>query len=169
MTTIGVAIAVPEPWAEELQRCRASFGDVNALAIPTHITLLPPTHVPHPLDDVDKHLAHVADDTTSFPLELAGTATFRPVSPVVFVVVTTGFGACEKLADGVRTGPLAQDLAFPYHPHVTVAHDLDEAALDAAANRLAGFCCQFAVTEFLLYVHGSDGVWRPRRSFQLGV
>ncbi len=41
MSTIGVAIAVPEPWAGELQRYRASFGDPLAEAIPTHITLVP--------------------------------------------------------------------------------------------------------------------------------
>ena len=45
MTTIGVAIAIPEPFGSELQSHRASFGDVMAEAIPTHLTLLPPSEV----------------------------------------------------------------------------------------------------------------------------
>lgn len=167
MTTVGVAIAVPEPWAGELQRHRASFGDVHAEAIPTHVTLLPPTTAPDSLADVERHLGEVAAATPCFSVRLQGTASFRPVSPVVFVVLTDGFAECEKLADAIRQGRLQQELAFPYHPHVTVAHDVDDASLDVACDRLADFSCAFEVTAFHLYVHGADGVWRPRRSFPL--
>lgn len=169
MTTIGVAIAVPEPWAGELQRYRASFGDSFAEAIPTHVTLVPPTPVPDPLDGIERHLDDVAAAVPRFRLRLQGTATFRPVSPVVFIVVATGFGICEALAGAIRAGPLQQELAFPYHPHVTVAHDLDDSSLDRAQESLAAFACTIDVAEFHLYVHGSDGVWRPRRSFPLAA
>ncbi|MGI8701247.1 MAG: 2'-5' RNA ligase family protein [Nocardioidaceae bacterium] len=167
MTKIGVAVAVPEPWAGELERYRASFGDLLAHSIPAHVTLLPPTQVTSGLRDVERHLAGVAALAPPFALRLQGTGSFRPVSPVVFVVVTQGIALCEKLAGEVRRGPLEQDLAYPYHPHVTVAHDLDDASLDAARDRLAGFGCTFDATAFHLYVHDDDGVWRPRRTFQL--
>lgn len=167
MTTIGVAIAVPEPWAGELQRYRASFGDPLAEAIPTHVTLVPPVQVADEIDAIERHLADVAAATPRFPLRLRGTATFRPVSPVVFIALTEGISACEMLAEAIRKGPLAHELAFPYHPHVTVAHDLDEAALDLAYDKLADYRCAFDVTAFHLYVHGSDGVWRPARTFSL--
>ncbi len=165
--TIGVAIAIPEPWAAELQQHRASFGDPQAGAIPTHITLVPPTDVTVDLDVVERHLATVAADRSPFPLRLRGTATFRPVSPVVFIAVSEGISACELLAGAARSGPLHQDLSFPYHPHVTVAHHLDEAALDHAYDALADFDCSFDVVDFHLYVHGDDGVWRPFRTFAL--
>lgn len=167
MTTIGVAIAVPEPWAGELQRHRASFGDVHAESIPTHVTLLPPTQVPPPLDTIDEHLDTVAAATSAFSVRLSGTSTFRPVSPVVFVVLVEGFDGCQMLAAAIRRGPLGQQLAYPYHPHVTVAHDLPDDVLDRACERLAGFDCTFDVTAYHLYVHETDGVWRPRRSFPL--
>ena len=69
----------------------------------------------------------------------------------------------------VRRGPLAVDLAFPYHPHVTVAHHLGDAALDRAFDELVGFECEFDVDGFHLYVHDDDAGWqadprlRPRR------
>jgi 2'-5' RNA ligase len=165
--TIGVAVAVPEPYASELQTHRAMFGDPLALAIPSHITLVPPTDVDDVLDAVLDHLAVVAQKHEPFGLRLRGTATFRPVSPVVFVNVTEGISACELLAHDACQGPLGQNLAFPSHPHVTVAHHLDEAALDDAYEALADYDCTFDVDSFSLYVHGDDGVWRPEATFAL--
>ena len=168
MSTIGVAIAIPEPWATDLQAQRASFGDPQATAIPTHITLVPPTDVGDGLETVEKHLTEVAAQQTPFRLRLRGTATFRPVSPVVFIAVSEGISACEILAQAARSGPLEQQLTFPYHPHVTVAHHLDEDALDHAYDALADFDCTFEVADFHLYQHGDDGVWRPATTYTLG-
>jgi 2'-5' RNA ligase len=165
---IGVAIAVPEPWAGELQSYRAAFGDPLADAIPAHVTLVPPTSTDD-IPAVERHLDAVAAGSSRFLLRLRGTATFRPVSPVVFIAVTEGISSCEMLAAAARSGPLAQPLTFPYHPHVTIAHDLDDAALDLAFARLADYGCTFEVTSFSLYVHGSDEVWRPHRSFALAA
>lgn len=169
MRTIGVAIAVPEPWGGELQRWRRSFGDPLADAIPTHVTLIPPTEVePGALPEIEQFLLTVAEAAEPFRMRLRGTATFRPVSPVVFVALVEGISSCERLADGVRSGPLAHELRFNYHPHVTVAHDLPEHVLDKAFESLAGFEAAYTVTGFSLYEHGSDEVWRPQRDFALG-
>ena len=168
MSMIGVAITVPEPYGSELQRYRASFGDPLAHAIPTHVTLLPPTNVAEAdLPDLEGHLEKVAASHQVFVMRLSGTATFQPVSPVVFIAVREGISCCEMLADAIRSGPLERDLSFPYHPHVTVAHDLAEARLDAAYEALADYECRFDVTSFSLYRHGVDQVWRRQRDFML--
>lgn len=168
MRTIGVAIPIPEPWASELQQDRSSFGDPEAEAIPTHVTLVPPTVLPPGgVDEVEQHLTQVAAGHAPFRLRLRGTATFRPVSPVVFISVTEGISSCELLAAAVRSGPLAQDLSFPYHPHVTIAHHLDEPALDRAYEKLADFDVAFDICAFCMYVHGEDGVWRPATEIPL--
>jgi 2'-5' RNA ligase len=167
--TIGVAVAVPEPYGSELRRYRASFGDPQADAVPTHVTLLPPTEVdPDRLDDIEHHLAFVSARHPSFRMHLRGTATFQPVSPVVFVALAEGISACEVLASDVRSGTLDRELTFPYHPHVTVAHHIDENALDRAFKVLSDYECTFDVGSFHLYVHGEDEVWRPYRTFELG-
>ena len=167
--TIGVAIPVPEPFSAELQSWRRAFGDPLANAIPPHITLLPPTVVPvGQLPTVEKHLAEVAAAGEPFRVRLRGTATFRPVSPVVFVALAEGISACEMLSKSVRTGPLPVELTYPYHPHVTVAHELPDDVLDRAFSQLADYAAQFDVTAFSLYEHGADHVWRPRRSFPVG-
>ncbi|PKK12741.1 MAG: 2'-5' RNA ligase [Thermomonospora sp. CIF 1] len=167
--TIGVVIAIPEPYGGELQRWRESFGDALARSIPTHITLLPPTEVDGGrLPAIEAHLRRVAEGERAFLIRLSGTATFRPVSPVVFVALSDGIGACERLEAKVRSGPLARDLQFPYHPHVTVAHDLPEEVLDRAFKELAGYRAEFTVWGFSLYEHGPDGVWRPLRDYPFG-
>lgn len=166
MPTIGVAIAIPEPWATQLQDYRTAIGDLTATKIPTHITLVPPTEVDD-LTAVEEHLAEVAPSREAFRIHLRGTGTFRPVSPVVFVTVVEGISQCEQLADAVRRGPLATELAFPYHPHVTVAHHLDDAALDQAFDDLTSFDCAFEVAEFHLYLHDEELGWQPDLSFAL--
>ena len=98
-------------------------------------------------------------------MTLRGTGTFRPVSPVVFVQVAGGLAECEQLEGAIRGGPLHRDLAFNYHPHVTVAHHVDEAAMDRAFEDLAGYTCTFEVREFHLYEHGTDRVWRAVHAF----
>ena len=168
MPTIGVAVAIPEPWATQLQDYRASIGDAMAATIPTHITLIPPTELDdEELGRVEEHLAAVAAEVPGFEVHLRGTGSFRPVSPVVFVSLVEGISQCEQLAGAVRRGPLAVDLAFPYHPHVTVAHDVAEARLDQAFDELSEFECQFDVDDFHLYVHDHERGWTPTRFFTL--
>jgi len=168
MPTIGVAVAIPEPWATQLQDYRAAVGDTTAAMIPTHITLVPPTDVaPETVEDIESHLAAAADRVSAFSVHLRGTGTFRPTSPVVFVSLAAGISECEELADAVRRGPLAMDLPFPFHPHVTIAHHLSDEQLDRAFDELAGFECEFDVEDFKLYVHDEDLGWRPTRYFTL--
>jgi 2'-5' RNA ligase len=166
---IGVAIPIPDPYGAQLQRIRASLGDEMARAIPTHITLLPPTEIPGgggELAAIEEHLAAVARSGRRFGIRLRGTATFRPVSPVVFIALTEGISECERIHEQVLAGPLERELEFPYHPHVTVAHHLPDDVMDRAYKDLAGYEAHFEVEGFSLYEHGADGVWRPRRHFR---
>ena len=165
---IGVALQVPAPHGPLLQRARAGFGDPLAQDIPPHVTLLGPTVLdPDQLEAVGDHLTAVGRAHAPFTLHLRGTGTFRPVSSVVFIQVVRGIAECEQLERAVRSGPLDQELRFNYHPHVTVAHDVDEASLDRAFTDLADFDAQFLVDGFQVFEHGDDGVWRAVRDFPL--
>ncbi|WP_019134946.1 2'-5' RNA ligase family protein [Cellulomonas massiliensis] len=165
---IGVAVTVPEPHGSVLQGARSRFGDPLAELIPPHVTLLGPTAVtPGDVPAIEQHLAAAAAQHAPFVLRLRGTGTFRPVTQVAFVQVADGIAGCEQLESAVRQGPLAQELRYHYHPHVTVAHDLDDDRLDAAIDELAGFDASFVVDRFDLYQCGADEVWRVARSFPL--
>jgi 2'-5' RNA ligase len=138
--TIGVALAIPQPWASELQDYRTSVGDATATMIPTHITLIPPVEVSEDdLPGIEDHLAEIAGRSSAFHIHLRGTGTFRPVSPVVFVTVVEGISACEQLAW----------------------------ALHRAFKELEGFECVFDAEAFRLYVHDEEKGWQPSREFPL--
>jgi 2'-5' RNA ligase len=100
-------------------------------------------------------------------MHLSGTGTFRPTSQVVFIQVATGVSDCEVLEREIRSGPLNRELTFPYHPHVTVAMDIDDARLDDAYEGLAGFVARFSVDRFVLFARDPKGRWNWRREFPL--
>ncbi|MEO8518595.1 MAG: 2'-5' RNA ligase family protein [Dermatophilaceae bacterium] len=167
---IGVSIAIPAPFAGELQRLRASFGDPGAFSIPTHVTLLSPTEITDDeVCEIHEHLERVAVEQQPFTMRLRSTGTFRPVSPVVFVQVAGGISECERIEQAIRTGPLKREVRFYYHPHVTIAHHVDDVAMDRAFNELASYECSFDVGAFRLYEHGDDLIWHEVRSFDFGT
>ena len=117
------------------------------------------------VDEVEAHLQGVAARHGAFTMHLRGSSTFRPISPVVFVPLVQGIGECERLETDVRSGPLLRDVKFPYHPHVTVAHELPDDVLDRAFAELAGYDARFQVWGFTMFEKGADSVWRPQRDF----
>ena len=169
MKTVGVSIAVPEPYFSALQQMRRDVGDPQADAVPPHVTLMPPTDLGEQgettLEALSAHLRDVAARTEPFEMILRGTGTFRPVSPVVFVQLAQGVSSCELLEAAVRSGPVECPLEFRYHPHVTIAHHLDEAGLDRAFEELAGYEAEFAVQGMWMYNHDPAVGWHPARSF----
>jgi 2'-5' RNA ligase len=163
---IGVAIGIAEPYGTELQAARERLGDPNALRIVPHVTLLPPTSVGSgALPEIEEHLRRVAARFRPFDLRLRGSATFLPVSSVVFVPLVQGIAECEQIEAQVRSGPLTRPLDYSYHPHVTVAHDLPDESLYRALHEMSGFDAQFEVWGFSLFEQGPDLHWRPQRDF----
>jgi 2'-5' RNA ligase len=166
--TIGVSIAIPEPHASVLFGWRKRIGDIEAENVPPHVTLLPPTQlVAADVAVVTEHLEQACNVVRPFTMKLSGTGTFRPVSPVVFVAVSAGIAECELLERAIRRGPISRDLEFPYHPHVTVGHHVDDESLDEAFDGLRDYVAQFSVDHFTLYSQDSDGAWHVEREFPL--
>jgi len=119
------------------------------------------------LPAIRDHLRAAASRHPGFSMVLRGTGSFRPVSDVVFVQVAEGIAECEQIERDVRSGLLARDLAFYYHPHVTVAHDLPHEALDRASHTLADYEATFEVGSFCGYLH-DGGAWRVDEVYPLG-
>lgn len=168
--TFGVAIPIPEPFLAELGAYRERFGDPLAHAIVAHITLVPPTQVadPQSLAAVIEHLSRAASKFAAFRVVLSGVSSFRPISPVVFVPLGAGETDVRRIESVVRSGPLGRELKFPFHPHVTVAHDVAPEWLDEAEATMAGYRAEFEATALALFENGPDGVWRETKQFQLG-
>lgn len=162
--TIGVTVAIPSPHRETIDEVRA-LHSAQPLDMPAHITILAPVDVDaDALPGVLAHLERVAARTSAFPVLLRGTGTFRPVSPVVFLALAQGISACEQLECDVRSGVLGVEVRFPYHPHVTLAHDVDEQSLDDAFGALSDYTVDMWISGMDL--HEYDGIrWRLLQTF----
>jgi len=167
-TRIGVSIPVPEPWSTEIANARISYGDRYAQMIPPHITIVGPTVVKlKDLPALVVALDNTCDQFPKFTISLAGTGTFRPISPVSFINVVQGASECGDLAARAMDGMLAQAPRFPFHPHVTLAHEVPEPVLDQAQADFANLHARFSADALWLYRHHDDGVWRKQCKFDL--
>ncbi len=166
--SIGVILGFPDEIAEELQRWRASFGDPMAEVIPAHITLVTTT-MTQDWEATRSHVREIASQQEPFNVTIAGTGSFRPVSPVVFLNVEDGFGDCVNLHRQLQSGPLERDLPFAYHPHVTVAHDVAPESLDEAETVLKDYRATFPVASMGLYEHDDNGIWQLREELDFGT
>jgi 2'-5' RNA ligase len=163
-----VILKFPPEVAAELQRWRASFGDPMAGVIPAHITLVTTT-MTQDWEATRSHVRTVASRQEPFTVTIAGTGSFRPVSPVVFLKVDDGFGQCVSLHEQLQTGPLERELPFAYHPHVTVAHDVAPESLDEAETVLKDYRATFPVASMGLYEHDDNGIWQLREELDFGT
>ncbi|WP_334171316.1 2'-5' RNA ligase family protein [Sinomonas sp.] len=164
---VGVILGFPDDIAAELRKWRASFGDPVADVIPAHITLVTTTEA-EDWDAAVSHVRKVAARQSPFRVTLCGTGSFRPVSEVVYLEVTEGFEECVRLHAELQRGPLERELPFPYHPHVTVAHDVDAERLDEAEAALKNYSTSFTVASMGLYEHDADGFWQLREELDFG-
>ena len=115
---IGVAITVPEPYGiGAAGRARPVRGPVGGVHPAAHHAAGPDRH--RARRDRSRSTSTwrpSRSSTRRSSCTLRGTATFRPVSPVVFVQVAEGVAGCEALEGSVRSGVLAQELRFRLPP-----------------------------------------------------
>lgn len=166
--TLGAIIAIPPPWNEQLTAWRARAGDPLADLVMPHVTLIPPTSIgTADLDQVLCQMSATCEQTRGFALDLRGAGTFRPISDVVFVAVSRGISECELLAQELRQGPFDTPLAFPYHPHVTVAQNVAPQLLDEVYECLEDFKADFVVDHIALHRQNAGGSWDQIARFSL--
>ncbi|MDN5964196.1 MAG: 2'-5' RNA ligase family protein [Actinomyces sp.] len=167
---LGVVIAIPEPWVTQLTELRLGLGDLQGSLVPAHVTLLPPIPVPaRQRTEVIRHLRSVAQRHLPFRITIRGADTFRPASQVAFLRVDEGDDQCRMLADDIRTGPLDQALRYPYHPHVTLAQDVEDPAMDLALDVAADFSASWVVPGFRLDRLDPSGMYSSMALFDFEV
>ena len=163
----------PSRTAAELQGWRRDVGDPLAPRDPD-------AHHPAAADRVDAGRPRPAVEE-----HLRTSRGGRAAVPRSTCAAPARFGRCRRscssrsvaghrrlrAADRRPSGPARsrRELSFPYHPHVTVAHDLpDEACWTGRSTSWPTTRRASTVGAFSLYEHGPDEVWRPQRSFALG-
>lgn len=161
-----MTLEIPESIRRELDSARRRHGVLDE-GWGSHVTLLAPIEADDAvLASIIDHLASVAGRTAPIRIHLQGTDTFRPVSPVVFLVLVEGAEECARLESAVRSGDLGVEARFPYHPHVTIAHGSDDEVLDLVRREFADYESEFTASAMTLR-ENIDGVWVLVRAFPL--
>jgi 2'-5' RNA ligase len=164
--SLGVIISLPAELAAEIGARRARYAGPGAAVVPPHITLVS-GRATDSWDDAACYVREVAAAGEPFTLSLRGTGTFEPLSPVVYLNVESGAENCAKLHDALLEGPVEHLLDFDFHPHLTVAHDLDADAMEQAKDEMADFTADFEVTSIGLFDFLAGG-WALREELELG-
>lgn len=165
-TALGVVIEIPSPLEGPLRAWRQRYGGDRSALVAPHITLVSGSTTDW--DAAVRHVHQVAARASAFTVRLHGTGTFRPVTPVVYLNVEEGAEACGKLHDELLAGPMRHEVSYGYHPHLTIAHEADDAAMDLAQEELKDESMSFTVDSIGLFGLDDSGAWSLREELGLG-
>lgn len=163
---LGVIISLPPDLAERLCESRRRYGGPEAAVVAPHITLVS-GRAQGDWDEAAEHVRDVAAAGAPFRVSLRGTGTFEPLSTVVFLNVADGAGECAQLHEALVEGPVQHLLEFEFHPHLTIAHDLDPEQMARAMDEMADFAADFEVTSIGVFNYVAGG-WSLREELSLG-
>jgi 2'-5' RNA ligase/GNAT superfamily N-acetyltransferase len=160
-----VVLLLPEPVGSAVDVLRRALGADDVERLPSHLTLVPPVNVGD--DDMGSGLdllRDAAERTSPFLLKLGPPRTFLPTNPVLFLEVGGDASPVDKLRDKIFRPPLERNLTWPFHPHVTLLDNGDEAKIRAAVDALADVRFECVIDRVhLLREANEDGVrsWHP--------
>lgn len=124
---------LPEPLAGYLDSLRNDL--VQECRAKAHLTVLPPRPLVCPVKDALQELVEALQDFQPFHVELGDIEVF-PDTQVIYVSVGAGSAELERLHRALNSGRLEFREPFAFHPHVTLAQELEPGRI-AAATELA--------------------------------
>lgn len=137
---LSIIARVPPPLAERIVRWRRECGMVGAVAESCHITLLIAQDAAEEgkLGQLEAALAgHGAVEVV-----LGEPESFQPASPVTYLPLARGADCFRYLHRRCVELLGKSESPFPYEPHLTLAHGLEEAALARSLRDFAGLDAQ---------------------------
>ncbi len=169
----AVVSYLPDPLAGFLDQLRLQLTpDSNPHA---HVTILPPRPIPGDtnLSSAIHQLAEGSAACQPFEIRLGAIDIF-PVSNVIFAELAIGSEILHELHATLNSGLVEFSCPFPYHPHITIAQDLQpgqvEAMFQVARNAWAGYLGprSFRVDAMSFVQNVARGIWVDIAKIPLG-
>jgi 2'-5' RNA ligase len=145
----------------------------SGFPVKAHVTILPPRSMHCALDDARRELARALAAVHPIEVEFGSVEIF-PSTQVVYLGLRRGFADLLNLHTALNVGGLAFRELFPYHPHVTLAQDLDPACVEATANlarhrwEVSGLGRTFSIRRVTLVQNVAENSWRDLDEWELG-
>jgi 2'-5' RNA ligase len=118
---------IPEPLAGFLDRMRQEL--VPDCFLRAHVTILPPRPISSSPGAAWDLVRWFAPQFAPFEVELTSVEVF-PVSDVIFVNIAAGSEQLTKMHEAMNADGLRFPEPFSYHPHVTLAQNLQPDQVD---------------------------------------
>jgi 2'-5' RNA ligase len=161
---------IPEPLASFLDSLRQEL--VPDCYLKAHVTVLPPRPVSAP-EAAWTAISNRLAPFTPFEVRMSDVEVF-PVSDVIYINVGRGSEELRRMHDALAVDGLKFQEQFEYHPHVTLAQELDPAELEKLVAVARGRWAEFAIdksfrVEKAVFVHNTGGnCWEDLAEYSLG-
>jgi 2'-5' RNA ligase len=172
INSFSLVVYVPQPLAGFIERLRQEIQP--GCTARTHLTLLPPRLLEIPLDQIASQLEAGLRNQSTFRVELCDVLVF-PVSQAVHLSLGAGWAEANHIHETLNRGDLYHRELFEYHPHVTLAQDLDPgnaaAVAELAKQRWQAYSGNrdFAVDHLTLVQNRVECGWTTLGEFALRV
>src|SRR5260370_25314353 len=117
---------LPEPLRGYLDRLRCEL--VPECHAKAHVTVLPPRPLAVSAEQAGRELNHALGDFAPFEVEL-GLISIFPDTQVIFIELARGAGELRRMHTALNAGAVQFREPFPYHPHITLAQQIEDPAL----------------------------------------
>jgi 2'-5' RNA ligase len=161
---------IPDPLGAFLDRLRNDL--VCECHSKAHVTVLPPRPLFRPASEAWTQMQERLPDFQPFHVELGEIQVF-PITDVIYLSVNAGHAELQKLHTALNTACLAFAEPFQYHPHVTLAQELDRdrlaEATELAKRRWHEFreARSFLVDKLTFVQNTLDNSWTDLNAWQL--
>jgi 2'-5' RNA ligase len=172
INSFSLVAYVPQPLAGFIERLRQELQP--GCTARSHLTFLPPRPLDIPLSQIRNQLEAGLHNQAPFRVELGDVHVF-PVSHAVYLSIGKGWAEAIRIHEVLHRGDLCCKECFEYHPHVTLAQELDPKNVPATAE-LAGRrwkeysgARDFLVDHVTLVQNTRENRWINLGEFPLGV
>lgn len=172
INSFALVAYVPEPLAGFIERFRQE-AQPGCIAR-SHLTFLPPRSIDIPLEQIRSELEAGLRNQSAFRVELCEVQVFES-SQVVHLSVGAGWDQAQRIHRILHQGNLECKECFEYHPHVTLAQDLDPEKVASVAElarlrwREYSGCRDFLVDHVTLVQNTVENRWTNLGEFALPV
>jgi 2'-5' RNA ligase len=172
INSFSLVAYVPEPLGGFIERLRRELQP--GCTARSHLTFLPPRGLAIPLDQIRALLEAGLQNQPAFRVELGDVRVF-PVSQAVHLSVGAGWAEAYRIHEILHRAGLCCKELFEYHPHVTLAQDLEPenvlAVAELAQRRWQEYSGNrdFLVDHLTLVQNTLENGWTNLGEFSLSV
>jgi len=121
---------IPDPLGKFLDDLRKEI--VPGCKPHAHVTILPPRPISGDVEKASETVRNLVAEFPPFVIEAARVEIF-PVTDVVYIGIGEGQQQLRAMHGAMNVGPLEFQEPFTYHPHITIAQELNpQQAIDMA-------------------------------------